>query len=136
MLTFFCKFILSAIWFLKFQNARIILDEYQVVMHSSDSIAPVGILHPLAFHLENKADAQPCNNMEKLGEVFEVHDSLEKCSASCKPVDNVAGQIDGSMHKFQFSRTRNKSAFSMCCWLQHSCCGLIHNLFLFIFQWW
>ncbi|KAG4927635.1 hypothetical protein JHK85_054121 [Glycine max] len=39
-----------------FSNARIVLDEYQVVMHSSDSIAPVGILHPLAFHLENKAD--------------------------------------------------------------------------------
>ncbi|XLV03661.1 hypothetical protein S245_017998, partial [Arachis hypogaea] len=32
-----------------FVNARIVLDEYQVVRHFSDSIAPVGILHPLEF---------------------------------------------------------------------------------------
>ncbi|KAK4276262.1 hypothetical protein QN277_019230 [Acacia crassicarpa] len=110
-----------------FINARIMLDEYQVVMHSSDSIAPVGILHPSAFHLENKADAQPLSShvnehkLEKLGNVFEVHDFPERFEASCKPIDHVAALIDWSKHKFQFSRTKNKSAFSICCWLQESC---------------
>ncbi|XP_028798731.1 diphthine--ammonia ligase isoform X2 [Neltuma alba] len=117
-----------------FINARIMLDEYQVVMHSSDSIAPVGILHPSAFHLENKADAQPLrpqdneHKMEKLGNVFEVHGCPERREASCGPIDDVAGLIDGSKHKFRFSRTKNKSAFSMCCWLQDSCSGLQEDL--------
>ncbi|WVZ08430.1 hypothetical protein V8G54_021776 [Vigna mungo] len=70
-----------------FSNARIVLDEHQVVMHSSDAIAPVGILHPLAFHLENKADVQHLKLQDnihdictqKLGSVYEVHDSLEGC---------------------------------------------------------
>ncbi|XP_054819540.1 diphthine--ammonia ligase isoform X1 [Prosopis cineraria] len=117
-----------------FINARIMLDEYQVVMHSSDSIAPVGILHPLAFHLENKADAQPLRSqdneheMEKPGNVFEVHDCPERCEVSCKPADCVTGRSNGSKYKFQFSRTKNKSTFSMCCWLQDSCSGLQEDL--------
>lgn len=39
------------------QNARIILDDYEVILHSADSIASVGILHPRAFHLEHKPDS-------------------------------------------------------------------------------
>ncbi|CAA6667132.1 unnamed protein product [Spirodela intermedia] len=37
-----------------FKNARIILDDFKVILHSEDSIASVGILHPVAFHLECK----------------------------------------------------------------------------------
>ncbi|KAF7827248.1 diphthine--ammonia ligase isoform X1 [Senna tora] len=109
-----------------FTNARIFLDEYQVVMHSSDSIAPVGILHPLAFHLENKADTQSLrsqNNkheMEELGNVFEVQDYVERCVATREPVDYIPDVIDGANHRFQFSRTKNKSTFSICCWLHDS----------------
>ncbi|KAF8691690.1 hypothetical protein HU200_040076 [Digitaria exilis] len=40
-----------------FRNARIILDDYEVILHSADSIASVGILHPRAFHLEHKPDS-------------------------------------------------------------------------------
>ncbi|TKY62865.1 Diphthine--ammonia ligase [Spatholobus suberectus] len=119
-----------------FSNARIVLDEYQVVMHSSDSIAPVGILHPLAFHLENKADVQYLKSQDKihrictqkLGSVFEVQDSLEGCEATCKPVDYRADPIDGIEHKFNISRTDNKGTFSICCWLQDSCDGLQEDL--------
>lgn len=106
------------------------LDKYQVVMHSSDSIAPVGVLHPLAFHLENKADIQSLETVDKIhegrmqkrGPVFEVHDSLERLEATCKPLD-FADQIDGVEHKFKISRTNNKSTFSIGCWLQDSCNG-------------
>ncbi|KAL2320500.1 hypothetical protein Fmac_029469 [Flemingia macrophylla] len=110
-----------------FSNARIVLDEYQVVMHSSDSIAPVGVLHPLAFHLENKADEylrsqekkhEICTH--KLGSVFEVQDSLEGFEATCKPVNYRADPIDGIERKFNISRTNNKGIFSICCWLQDS----------------
>lgn len=116
------------------------LDEYQVVMHSSDSIAPVGILHPLAFHLENKADTQSLRSQdnkhetEKLGNVFEVQDCLERCDPICKPVDHIADLIDVSKLKFQFSRTKNKSTFSLCCWLQDSCSGLDSSSFSISFN--
>ncbi|KAG4396115.1 hypothetical protein GLYMA_19G115700v4 [Glycine max] len=120
-----------------FSNARIVLDEYQVVMHSSDSIAPVGILHPLAFHLENKADVQYLKSQDKihesftqkLGSVFEVQDSVEGCEATCKPVDYRADPINDIEHKFNISRTNNKGTFSICFWLQDSCnAGLQEDL--------
>jgi len=125
-----------------FQNACIVLDEHQVVMHSSDAIAPVGILHPLAFHLENKADVQYLKSQDniheictqKLGSVYEVHDSLEGCEATYKPVDDRADAMDGIEHKFNISRANNKGTFSLSFWLQDSCNG--HNcslLFLFCF---
>ncbi|CAJ2631293.1 unnamed protein product [Trifolium pratense] len=111
-----------------FTNARIVLDEYQVVMHSSDSIAPVGVLHPLAFHLENKPDDRSLKTqdkihdicMQKLGSVFEVHDSLEGFEAECKPLD-CTYPIDVVEHKFNVSRTNNMNTFSICCSLQDSC---------------
>ncbi|CAK8542882.1 unnamed protein product [Lathyrus sativus] len=118
-----------------FINARIVLDKYQVVMYSSDSIAPVGVLHPLAFHLENKADIQCLKTVDKihegrtqnLGPVFEVHDSPESLEATCKPLD-FTDQIDGVEHKFKISKTNNKSTFSIGCWLQGSCNGLQEDL--------
>ncbi|KAK7290666.1 hypothetical protein RIF29_05246 [Crotalaria pallida] len=119
-----------------FINARIVLDEYEVVRHSSDSIAPVGILHPLAFHLENKADVPSLNSQDKINEicmrkqgfVFEVVDNSERCEAKGNPVDYRADPIDGLEHKFIISRTNNKSTFSICCWLQDSCNGLQEDL--------
>ncbi|GFP82963.1 diphthine--ammonia ligase [Phtheirospermum japonicum] len=35
-------------------NARVVLDKFEVVLHSPDQIAPVGVLHPLEYHLEKK----------------------------------------------------------------------------------
>ena len=37
-----------------FRWARIVLDSWQLVLHSMDSVAPVGVLHATAFHLESK----------------------------------------------------------------------------------
>lgn len=39
-----------------FKNARIVIDKYEIMLHSLDSIAPVGILHPSLFHLEPKLE--------------------------------------------------------------------------------
>ncbi|GAQ84195.1 putative Endoribonuclease [Klebsormidium nitens] len=37
-----------------FKHARIVLDETDVIIHSADAFAPVGILHTKKFHLEPK----------------------------------------------------------------------------------
>ena len=37
-----------------FKHARIVLDKWNIVLQSPDSFAPVGLLHPVAFHLESK----------------------------------------------------------------------------------
>ncbi|KAJ7973543.1 diphthine--ammonia ligase [Quillaja saponaria] len=120
-----------------FVNARIMLDEYQVVMHSSNSIAPVGVLHPLGFHLENKVDSSALTfqektqeiSMEKAGFVFEVQgDSAERCETTCKSIADVSDVVDDAECKLRISRTKNKSTFSICCWLQDSCSGLQEDL--------
>lgn len=40
-----------------FTRARIVLQEWQSVLHSPDSVAPVAVLHPTRFSLERKQDA-------------------------------------------------------------------------------
>lgn len=37
-----------------FKHARIVLDKWDIVLQSLDPFAPVGLLHPVAFHLESK----------------------------------------------------------------------------------
>ena len=37
-----------------FQHARIVLDQWETVLQSPDSFASVGLLHPVAYHLEPK----------------------------------------------------------------------------------
>ena len=37
-----------------FQHARVVLDEWQTCLHSPDTFAPVGVLHPVSFHIELK----------------------------------------------------------------------------------
>ena len=37
-----------------FKHACIVLDKWDIVLQSPDSFAPVGLLHPVAFHLESK----------------------------------------------------------------------------------
>lgn len=56
-----------------FKHARIALDKWDIVMQSPDSFAPVGLLHPVAFHLECKAVALTApaadNEAQALGQV-------------------------------------------------------------------
>eukprot|EP00775_Hariotina_reticulata_P010371 gene10371-10529_t len=55
-----------------FRHGRIVLDDWQVILHSPDSIAPVGILHPTAFHIQQKQGAP-------------TDSSTEAGAASCSP---------------------------------------------------
>lgn len=110
------------------------LDEFKVVMHSSDSIAPVGILHPVSFHLEYKAKTSSlgiCDNNnavdhEKLGLLFEIQGD---CFHSCDTLQSVtdassANHIldDVPDDRLQISCSRMmQNTFAICCWLQNSC---------------
>ncbi|TQD84872.1 hypothetical protein C1H46_029592 [Malus baccata] len=86
-----------------FVNARIVLDEFQIILHSSDSIALVGVLHPFAFHLENKSESCPLgssdhtnqNCQEKKSFLFEVQgDHPQRCDAACEADAEVENAVE------------------------------------------
>ena len=105
------------------------LDESQVILHSSDSIAPVGVLHPVAFHLQSKAEShslESSNNFheiceEKLGFLYEVQGDTEAGDAICQADAAVDDLVKLPEHKIHISRTQKGDTFSICCWLQDSC---------------
>ncbi|THG16359.1 hypothetical protein TEA_019154 [Camellia sinensis var. sinensis] len=108
-------------------NAQIVLDEFNIVLHSSDSIAPVGILHTMAFHLESKLGTESlCDSggsngifLEKMDAVCEVlGDCLQRCEVECQSVDDLAKVTE---HKLHISKTKKDNIFSISCWLQDAC---------------
>ncbi|EOY10896.1 Meiotically up-regulated gene 71 protein isoform 5 [Theobroma cacao] len=110
-----------------FHNARIMLDESQVVLHSSDSIAPVGVLHPLKFHLERKAKSNSISGNDKsndlyrenISSVFEVQgENPLECKAPCESVPEASDLVEVSSHRLHLSKTEKADTFSICCWLQ------------------
>ncbi|XP_062084381.1 diphthine--ammonia ligase isoform X2 [Humulus lupulus] len=112
-----------------FVNARIMLDDSQVILHSSDSIAPAAVLHTLAFHLEHKKlhcslpgsgeTQEIC--LENKGSVFEVEgDSSQVCDAAVQSAVEVLDSITIAENKLHISRTQKGDTFSICCWLEHS----------------
>lgn len=113
-----------------FVNARILLDEFQVVQHSSDPVAPVGILHPLKFHLENKKNSKSLSGGDKICDlsvektifVVEVEkDCQQTCEAICQPLLGVNDLVESTKHRLHVSKTKKDNVFSICCWLQDSC---------------
>nr|XP_025661811.1 uncharacterized protein LOC112757437 [Arachis hypogaea] len=118
------------------KNARIVLDEYQIVRDIEHPFFPVGKLDSFKFHLEKKVDVQsltsPDNisetSVQKLGTVFEVEDTLERCEDTFKPLECSADPIDDLAHKFNISRTNNKRTLSLSCSLQDSCNDLREDL--------
>lgn len=124
------------------QNARIVLDGFKIVMHSSEAVAPVGILHPLAFHLENKAESCSSSGIDKTSEickgkvgfVFEVQgDCLRRPEATCQSAAEVTKLDEVAERRLHISRTKNHNTFSICCWLQDSCETSAGRMM--IFQW-
>ncbi|CAN6274024.1 unnamed protein product [Urochloa humidicola] len=106
-----------------FRNARIVLDKYEVILHSADSIASVGILHPQAFHLEQKThpsgtigDGSVTPEISScVHEVDEVitHTDMEEKKTLSRAVD-VHSNIDLCISK------SGKNLRSIGCWIQNS----------------
>ncbi|GAV82994.1 LOW QUALITY PROTEIN: Ribonuc_L-PSP domain-containing protein/ATP_bind_4 domain-containing protein, partial [Cephalotus follicularis] len=112
-----------------FVNAKIVLDEFQVVLLSSNSIAPVGVLHPLMFHLDNKRESSSsCGShtiddlsTEKMDFVCEVQgDSTQINEATCQSVIEVTDLVEVTDHRLHISKTKKDDTFSICCWLEDS----------------
>ncbi|KAI0530621.1 hypothetical protein KFK09_000166 [Dendrobium nobile] len=110
-----------------FKNARIVIDKFQVVLHSSDSIAPVGIIHPLAFHLEHRKDSS-CTDKEnndftseKAGSVFHVKkEFLPNYLEKCKSMDAVFDRFDTIEQVKMSISTCKRDTFSIGCWVPNS----------------
>lgn len=113
-----------------FVNARIVLDKYQIALHSPDSIASVGVIHPVEFHLENKKKPPLLNvdgkidnaSQEKHGSVFEVDGDCPQTSGSMSQhIAETTDLVDVAHHRLRISRTKKDNLFSVCYWLQDSC---------------
>nr|XP_043634845.1 diphthine--ammonia ligase [Erigeron canadensis]XP_043634846.1 diphthine--ammonia ligase [Erigeron canadensis] len=112
-----------------FKYARIVLDEFQLVLHDSNPIAPVGILHPLTFHCEDKSksasvsDVNTSNgfNLENMGSIIEVQNESPDISELKSQSSDFAYDVaELEKHKPHMSKTKMKNTFSICCWLQDS----------------
>lgn len=106
------------------------LDEFQIVLHSSDAIAPVGIVHPLAFHLEKKMESKSSNAIDEVSNVFQGNvdkvfevqgDAHQEGEAVDEFVAISSKQPDVSKEELKFSKTMKDDIFSISCWLQDSC---------------
>lgn len=109
------------------QNARIVLDKYEVILHSSDQIAPVGVLHPLEYHLEKKLVPLSETDEEKINEapvgesnlvhevVGDFQDILEAASPKNVMTPNLGVETKQEIH---ISKSKKKNTFSITCWLQ------------------
>lgn len=107
------------------QNARIVLDEFQIVLHSKDPICPVGIIHPLAFHLERRTETVPFSesnkNDDELDLVCEVQGGFQGRCENISTSNHPAGKFMGvNNQELQISRTKMDNIFSISCWLQDS----------------
>ncbi|KAI5659986.1 hypothetical protein M9H77_28779 [Catharanthus roseus] len=110
-----------------FKNARIVLDDFEVVFHSSDPICPVGILHPLAFHLEEKQDtASSIESNKSNGICLEEPDMVTEVLGDCQSIHEVTRTTSGFTStlskadevKLHISKAKKENMFSISCWLQ------------------
>lgn len=123
-------FFITRLIFQLSQNARIVLDEFQIVLHSSDSIAPVGILHPLAFHLGNKVESISSNGVDEgsnicqrnVDTVFEVQGDVQQEGEAAREFVAISSERSGvTKQELKVSKTMKDNVFSISCWLQDSC---------------
>ncbi|GER24960.1 endoribonuclease L-PSP family protein [Striga asiatica] len=106
-----------------FKNARVVLDKSQVILHSSDQIAPVGVLHPLEYHLEKKSVSLSNDKSNELsvGEFGSVCEVLGDClgivEAPCKKNDVNCHLALDTKRELHISKSRMNGTFSIACWL-------------------
>ncbi|KAL8551962.1 hypothetical protein ACS0TY_000856 [Phlomoides rotata] len=110
-----------------FKNARVVLDKFQVVLHSPGQIAPVGVLHPLEFHLEQKSVYLSAGNTDQsnevsVGEFNSVHEVVGDCldvgQAPCSENDVISDLAVDTKQELHFSKSKKDNTFSIACWLQ------------------
>lgn len=110
-------------WTALAQHARIILDEFEVALHSPDQIAPVGVLHPTKFHLEAK-DPSAKFNPELLSSVIEVMGNVAVEETVLRGDEELAVFEDSanvvSNPEVQLTlMSQQHGVVTMGCWRQH-----------------
>ncbi|WOL06437.1 diphthine--ammonia ligase [Canna indica] len=107
-----------------FTNARIYLDKFEVIMHSPDHIAPVGVLHPLTFHLQHKQEVLSSRISDvgsgKVSYVSEVKgDSTLDDTVPSHPIHSQFG-IHTTTKSLSLCISRSsRDMFSIGCWIQN-----------------
>lgn len=113
--------------YISYQNARIVLDKFEVILHSSDQIAPVGVLHPLEYHLEKKSVPLPDtdngkNNevpVEELNLVHEVVGDVQDTLKAPSPKNVLISDLGvDTKQELRITKSKKKNTFSITCWLQ------------------
>ncbi|KAL3645040.1 hypothetical protein CASFOL_010220 [Castilleja foliolosa] len=107
-----------------FKNARVVLDKFEVVLHSPDQIAPVGVLHPLEYHLEKKLVSLSNEKINEatVNEIGSVCEVLGGCQDICEaPIikNDVKCELAiDTKHELHISKSWMDDTFSIACWLQ------------------
>lgn len=106
------------------QHARIVLDEFEVTLHSPGQIASVGVLHPTKFHLEAK-DSSAQLNPDLLSSVVEVIENvaLEETVMGGGEERAVIEDLANTASNDQTQVTlmsQQHGFVTVCCWRQHS----------------
>lgn len=128
------------------QNARIVLDDFEVILHSADSIASVGILHPLAFHVEPKPGSSSSIGDGAIAEensscLYEVNGAIAHTDAENKQTLNPTPTSDAYPDTNVCISKTGKTLFSIGCWIEepssasqgaYSCVTYFHVIELFI----
>ncbi|XP_024389011.1 diphthine--ammonia ligase isoform X4 [Physcomitrium patens] len=106
-----------------FKHARIVLDEFEVTLHSPDQIAPVGVLHPTKFHLEAK-DSSAKLSPGLLSSVYEVADDMPEKEEMVMKGEEVSvielKNIRSSVEVLTTIISQQHGIFTICCWLSNS----------------
>ncbi|KAK1621203.1 hypothetical protein QYE76_026720 [Lolium multiflorum] len=105
-----------------FRNARIVLDDFEVILHSADSIASVGVLHPLAFHVEAKPGSSSRIEdgtiaQESSSCLYEVNGGIVQTDVEDKPTRNQTPTSDGYPSMDVCISKTGKTLFSIGCWI-------------------
>jgi diphthine-ammonia ligase len=97
-----------------FTRGRLVLREWQVVMHSPDAVAPVGILHPTSFSVEPKGQKP-----QQVPEIIQVPNDQE-AQEEQEEQQGSAGGSGEALHGQQ------EPSCSVSCWESsrylHICC--------------
>ncbi|MCO5605345.1 hypothetical protein L7F22_059528 [Adiantum nelumboides] len=104
-----------------FKSYRISLDEFDIVQHSPDTIAPVGVLHPSKFRLDCKVATSPSLQPTSEPIVKDIGVKFEESRVSHSKTDDASSQSWQSVlirdSNVQFdSCSRRHGTFSV-----HSC---------------
>eukprot|EP00850_Spirogloea_muscicola_P010768 SM000064S19790 [mRNA] locus=s64:544358:549310:+ [translate_table: standard] len=113
-----------------FKHGKIVLDSYEIARHSPDAFAPVGVLHPTAFHVEGKAGSAVQDvesDSRASGESYaESHSAVDRGTHWVEEVeDQEEGVDDGSQDKCSKAVAVAELAGSFECAVTTSDSGLI-----------